>query len=464
MLLKYVYDVRLAQASYVVGCQATGEAVVIDPAREIAPYQAVARAEGLTITHVTETHIHADFVSGARELAAATGARLYLSAAGGADWQYADPDAGAVRLHDGDHFHVGRVRLEVVHTPGHTPEHVCFVLTDTAAADRPMGIFTGDCLFVGALGRPDLLELAVGVPQSAVEGARQQFQNVQRLKTMPDYLQVWPGHGAGSACGKGLGSVPSSTLGYEKLFNKGFQFGHESAFVEWLLADQPLAPRYFGQMKRANQAGPALLGSLVNPVQMGAADLERLRESALVIDTRDSAAFARQHAPGTINVPVSSTQFNTYAGYYVDYGQPTYVLVEDAAALAEVLGPLRAIGVDDVPGYFTVAALAGYTGTVTQIDPVTAAAQLAAGAVHWVDVRGTDEYAAGHVAGALHVPMGAILTALDDLPRDRPLVLQCGGGVRSQVVASVLLRAGFRQVLNLAGGMDGYRAAGLAVE
>ena len=225
MLLKYFYDEKLAQASYLVGCAKTGEALVIDPMRNVTPYLRAAEKEGLRITHVTETHIHADFVSGSRELAAATGATVYLSDMGDDDWKYgyAD-DPRVVLVRDGDFFMVGNIKVDVLHTPGHTLEHIAFQITDTAAADRPIGVFTGDFLFVGDVGRPDLLEEAAGYKGTKEPGARMQYQTVQKFKGMPDYLQIWPGHGAGSACGKALGAIPSTTLGYEKLFNPAFQY------------------------------------------------------------------------------------------------------------------------------------------------------------------------------------------------------------------------------------------------
>src|SRR5688500_1353623 len=198
MLLKRFYDTPLAQASYLIGCQATGDALVIDPNRDVEQYVAAAAAEGLRIAHVTETHIHADFVSGSRELAARTGARLYLSAEGGTDWQYGFAKAdGAELLRDGSRFSVGRVRVDVLHTPGHTPEHLAFMITDTAATDRPMGVFTGDFIFVGDVGRPDLLEKAAGVAGTMEAGARQLYASLQRFKSLPPWLQLWPGHGAG---------------------------------------------------------------------------------------------------------------------------------------------------------------------------------------------------------------------------------------------------------------------------
>ena len=216
MFFRQLYTDHLAQASYLVGCQQTGEALVVDPTRDLDQYLNLAAREGLRITAVTETHIHADFVSGARALAARTGARLYLSGAGPAAWQYAyAAEAGATLLRDGDAFTVGTLRLEVLHTPGHTPEHLSFLLTDTGSAATPMGIFTGDFVFVGDVGRPDLVEKAAGQAGTTEGAARQLYQSLQRFRALPEYLQVWPGHGAGSACGKALGAVPQSTVGYE---------------------------------------------------------------------------------------------------------------------------------------------------------------------------------------------------------------------------------------------------------
>jgi hydroxyacylglutathione hydrolase len=463
MLLRYFYDRHLAQASYLIACQRCGEALVIDPARDIRPYLEVAEQEGLRITQVTETHIHADFVSGARELAAATGAQLYLSAEGGPDWQYAYADSNTRLLRDGDRWHLGRIQIEALHTPGHTPEHLVFLVTDTAAADAPMGLFTGDCLFVGNAGRPDLLEKAAGKTGTKEPGARQQFASLNRLKTLPDYLQIWPGHGAGSACGKGLGSVPTSTLGYEKRFNPALQFTDEAAFVEWLLTDQPEAPRYFGQMKQVNKVGPALLGDLPVPARLtDPAALTHAAETGLVIDTRPAEAFTRQHAPRTIHIPAGSSQFNTYAGWYVRYDQPTWLIAE-ADGLDDILTLLRAIGVDDIPGVFDPALIGTAGQSLPQITPVEAARLLTEGA-YLLDVRGADEYRSEHIPGANHIPMGYVPVYACDLPQDRPLIVQCGGGVRSQIVASLLQRAGFDRVVNLSGGIDGWKRAGLPVE
>ncbi len=461
MLLKYFYDRALAQASYLVGCAATGEALVIDPARDIRPYLQAAAEEGLRITHVTETHIHADFVSGLRELAAATRATMLISDMGAADWKYAFADApDVVRLQDGATWMVGNIRVQAIHTPGHTPEHLIFQITDTAGADRPMGLFTGDLLFVGTVGRPDLLEKAAGVAGTALVGARQQFANIGRLRDMPDYLQVWPGHGAGSACGKGLGAIPSTTLGYEKLFNPAFHIPTEEAFVAWLLDGQPEAPRYFGQMKRVNRQGAALLDTLPAPVQLPATDLPARAADSLVIDTRPLEAFARQHAPGTVNIPADSGSFNTYAGWYVDFAAPTY-LVADPADLPHILSLLRAVGVDNIPGYFMPEAVAGCTGKIQMVKPRTAQMLIRDQGAFLLDVRSADEFASHYIPGAVHIPMGYVPAQRHSLPTDVLLIVQCGGGTRSQVVASLLQREGFTNVLNMAGGIDGWEREGL---
>jgi hydroxyacylglutathione hydrolase len=255
MFLKYFYDPALAHASYLVGCQRAKQALIVDPGRDIDAYLVAAAREGMAIVAVAETHIHADYVSGARELADRVGAKLYVSDEGPAEWKYqylADYDHQLCK--QDDRFSLGKIEFEVMHTPGHTPESISFVLTDRGGgADRPMGIFTGDFVFVGSIGRPDLLEQAAGMVGTAEVGARQLFHSVEKFRALPDYLQVWPAHGAGSACGKGLGAIPSSTVGYEKRFNPALQFHDEQAFVRYILSEQPEAPKYFAVMKRVNR-------------------------------------------------------------------------------------------------------------------------------------------------------------------------------------------------------------------
>ncbi|PJF37111.1 MAG: MBL fold metallo-hydrolase [Candidatus Thermofonsia Clade 1 bacterium] len=449
MLIKYFYDERLAQASYLIGCAATGEALVIDPARDLEQYLRAAAAHGLRIAHVTETHIHADFVSGARELAVLTGATLYLSDVGTPEWKYTYADAAhAVLVRDGDWWMVGKVKVEVLHTPGHTPEHISFMITDTAIANKPFGVFTGDFLFVGDIGRPDLLEEAAGMIGTKELGARQQFATVQRFKQLPDYLQIFPGHGAGSACGKALGAVPTTTLGYEKLFNPAFQFEDEAAFVAWLLEGQPEAPRYFAQMKYVNKHGPALRSQLPVPQRLSRAELDALlAQGTFVADFRSEQAFRKAHLPKTVSIPATSSTFSTYVGWFVDYAKPFYFVTERDADVPELLKALRAIGVDDVRGYVTAEALQAPTEHLPSIDIERLATQL--DEVLLLDVRGATEYAEVHLSGALNIPVGHLPRRLAEVPRDKPIVTYCASGYRSQIAASWLRAQGYTQVMNL---------------
>jgi hydroxyacylglutathione hydrolase len=456
MILRYFYDDRLAQASYLVGCAKTGEALVVDPMRNILPYLKAAEKEGLRITHVTETHIHADFVSGSRELAAATGATIYLSDMGDANWKYAFADEpNVILVHDGDSWMVGNVRIEVIHTPGHTPEHISFMLTDTAGANRPMGVFTGDFLFVGDVGRPDLLEEAAGYKGTKEIGARQQFHSVRRFKNLPDYLQIWPGHGAGSACGKSLGAVPSTTLGYEKLFNPAFRFDAEDAFVAWLLDGQPEPPRYFAQMKKVNKEGPALLRTLEQPGHFERATLDAvIEDGGQVFDLRSRGEFAWAHVAGTVNIPATSNTYSTWIGWFVDYNRPLYLILPSLDALPAILSDLRAIGVDDIPGYFGPDVAAHKSQSLPLITAEELAQRMSRNGLTVLDVRGRSEYLEQHIRGARHIPLGYLPQRINELPQDKLIVTQCATGYRSQIAASILQAAGFKYATALNEGAE----------
>ena len=271
MFFQRFYDEGLAQASYLIGCQQTGEALVVDANRDADPYVACALREGLRIAVVTETHIHADFVSGSRELVARTGASLAISGEGGPDWQYAFADRDHARvLHNGDTITIGLVRLDVLHTPGHTPEHLAFLVTDQASSAQPVGLLSGDFVFVGDVGRPDLLEKAANVRGTMQQSARDLFRSLARFRALPDFVQLWPGHGAGSACGKALGAMPQSTVGYERIANWALGLDDEDTFVQAVLSGQPDPPRYFAEMKRVNRDGPRVLGGLSAPAALDA--------------------------------------------------------------------------------------------------------------------------------------------------------------------------------------------------
>lgn len=463
MLLKYFYDDKLAHASYMVGCQRSGTALIVDPGRDVQQYLDQAESEGLEVTAVAETHIHADYVSGAREFADRVGAKLYVSDEGPADWKYRYLDDYEHQLlHDGDEFRIGKIRFEVLHTPGHTPESISFVLTDQGGgATEPMGIFTGDFVFVGSIGRPDLLEQAAGIRDTAKPGAKELFASIKKFKELPDYLQVWPAHGAGSACGKGLGAIPSSTVGYEKRFNHALQFESEDEFVEYILADQPEAPKYFAVMKRVNKEGPAILGAGHHHSMLPVSLLGEAIDTANVVDLRPSIQFASGHAKGTINIPPD--MLATWAGWLLDYDKPTY-LICSPSELEEAARVLHKIGVEKIEGGFERDAV------LDSIDdpqsyvikkPEEMHSAIESEDVYLVDVRSEEEWNNGHVPQASHKFLGTLPDNVDSIPKDRPVVTQCQSGARSAIAASVLQVAGIENVINLDGGFAAWKSANL---
>lgn len=472
MFFRQFYDTPLAQASYVIGCQATGEAIVIDPLRDVAPYARAAELEGLRIVFVTETHIHADFVSGSRELSALTGARMLLSAEGGDDWQYQFAAAdNAQLLREGDTFMVGNIRFQVIHTPGHTPEHLSFVVSDTPAGAGAMGILTGDFVFVGDVGRPDLLEKAAKMMGTMEAGARTLFASLRKFRELPDHLQVWPGHGAGSACGKALGAVPFSTVGYEKLANWALNVPDEAAFVEEVLRGQPDPPSYFARMKRVNKEGPRVLRGIVTPPKLPAASVHQLmQQGTLVVDIRAAAQFAEAHIPGTINIAYGKN-FTTWAGWLLDADVDVTLLATadehqlTPDALMSAVRDLATIGIDRVTGWLDQEALgawehAGHAlGSIQQISVPEFAAlranEAGTGNLVVLDVRNDDEWARGHIAEALHRPLGHLMESFDGA-MDTPIVVHCQSGVRSAMAASLLQRAGYTKLHNLTGGINAY--------
>ncbi|WP_155300211.1 MBL fold metallo-hydrolase [Deinococcus kurensis] len=456
MFFERFYDTDLAQASYLIGCQKTGESLIIDPVRDVRIYLDRAAREGLRVTHVTETHIHADYLSGSRELATRTGAQLLLSGEGGADWTYG---FAAQKLRHGDTFMVGHLRVEVRHTPGHTPESVSFLVTDPPRGDTPVMIFTGDFVFVGEIGRPDLLDEAAGGVDTRFAGARQLFASLRdRFLTLPDGVQVWPGHGAGSACGKALGAVPMTTVGYERALAWWAPYvaaGDEQGFTEYLLSGQPDAPLYYGRMKTQNRAGPALLGDVTPLAPLGAADLKaQLAAGAVLIDTRTRIAHQADAVPGSVNIPDGNT-FETWAGWLLRPEDAPYVLLARDAAHAETLRRrLWMVGLDQVTGFVTTTD--GLDTTPARPFPVAELPQHAGALI--LDVRNNTEHRAGAIPGARQLHAGRLAWQLDELPRDQEIVLHCQGGARSAAAASFLRARGF-QVSELAGGYDAYTRA-----
>jgi hydroxyacylglutathione hydrolase len=449
MILKHFFEDSLAQSAYLVGCGATKEAIVIDPTVDVRKYIDAAAAEGLTITKVTETHIHADFVSGSRALAQATGATLYVSGEGGPDWQYAFAnETGVEVLRNGDVIQLGKLRFDIVHTPGHTPEHLMFVITDTPASSEPLGAFTGDFLFVGDVGRPDLLETAAGVVGTMEAGAKQLFASLQKLKAYSDHLMVWPGHGAGSACGKGMSGVPMSSLGYERISNWALREKSEQAFVASVLSDQPDPPMYFGEMKRVNKQGlPAWSSPDLADVDASAIEAAVSRNQ-LSVDVRPTAAMGTLR--GAIIVPMGKS-FSSWAGSVVGSDEPFFVIAANRDQADDAARALALIGRTQAKGWVSPQSLAAYREVGGDVEAVTSVTDVPTGRTI-VDVRTSAEWRAGHIDGATHMPLARLPEKIGSLDPSAPVLVYCQAGVRSLVAASTLRRKGFTNVTSLDGG------------
>jgi len=466
MLFKQIYEEGLAQGSYFIGCQAENTAIVVDPRRDIQVYLEEAQKNGMRIVAVTETHIHADYLSGARELARATAAKLYLSDEGDADWKYRALEGFDYQpLKDGDEIKLGNITLTAVHTPGHTPEHLSFLVKDGAAANEAGFFLTGDFVFVGDIGRPDLLEEAAGLQGTAEPGARQMFASLKRkFLSLPDYVQVWPGHGAGSACGKALGAVASTTVGYERRFAWWADYlrtNDQNGFVKALLSGQPEAPSYFAQMKRLNRDGMAILGDLPQPHKFTPAQFQqKLAQGAVLVDTRDKLAFAGGHIQGSRNLP-GNKSFSTWAGWLLPYDQPLVLLAGDEQ-VGDLVAKLVRIGLDRVVGY--IPSLEGYAEgeleTVPQITAAQAKALWEKGEARVLDVRAADEYQAGHIPGAQNIHAGRVIQNLARIPRNVPVIVHCLGGDRSSTAISALRSVGFDNLINLTGGIRAWQQEG----
>ena len=447
MLLERIYDEDLAQAGYFIGCQAKGEAVVVDARRDIREYLDLAARHGMTITAVTETHIHADYLSGTRELAAATGATVYVSGEGGDDWQYR---FAAERLYHGDRLTLGNITVEAVHTPGHTPEHLSFLITDGAFADTPGYMLTGDFVFSGDLGRPDLLDEAAGGVDTRFAGAKQIFRSLKdSFVTLPDHVQVFPGHGSGSACGKALGALPSTGVGYERRYAWWAGYVNdddEEGFVSELLDGQPDAHAYFGRMKRQNRQGPDVLGPLAPLRRYDSAEVADALETneVVVVDTRGQDEVHAGTVPGSLNIPGVDKAASFGAWVYDPESEdtPLVVLARDVEMAEALRDHLLRVGIDTVTGYTT-----GLEGLPMTTPEMIGPDELDAfDAAMVLDVRNKTEHSEGHIPGSDQLSGGRLLWNLDRLPTDGPIVTYCQSGVRNSVAASALRRAGYHVV------------------
>jgi hydroxyacylglutathione hydrolase len=370
-------------------------------------------------------------------------------------------------IDEGSRFEVGDVEIRVLHVPGHTPEHLAFLVTDRAAASEPMGVVTGDFIFVGDVGRPDLLERAANVSGTMEESARDLYRSLQRVRGLPDYLQIWPGHGAGSACGKALGAVPQSTLGYEKRFNWAFGVSDEAGFIRAVLEGQPDPPRYFAHMKRLNRDGPTILGEVPNPAKLQAKELKTLLgRKAIVVDTRPAVDYRRAALTGTINIPANKS-FTTWAGSLLPYDQQLYLIVDSRfASVAELARDLAGIGLEHLAGYSDADAIESYRPqnelqSIASLTLDQVRAEVRNNDQLLVDVRGEEEWSAGHIPGSVNLPLAELENRLSELPRNRSIIVHCQTGSRAAIGASLLRARGYPDVRLFSGGFAAWTGAGL---
>jgi hydroxyacylglutathione hydrolase len=452
MFLRF-FEEGLAQASYLVACERIREGVIVDPRRDIDVYVAAARQQGIEIVAAIETHIHADFVSGARELAA-TGARVF--AGPGAALGFA-----AAEVRDGERVPLGDLRVEFLHTPGHTPEHVCVLVTGGSDAAR---LFTGDTLFVGAVGRPDLL----GPEQMRMLAGQLYDSLTARILALEDTVEVHPGHGAGSLCGAHISGEPYSTIGRERLTNPMLRLSTRHAFVSAVLADLPDTPPYFGRMKRLNREGPTLLGFAskwrgVAPIDPGAAQ-GALEDGAILIDLRTPEAFSASHPVGALNIPFGP-KIGYWAGWVVPAGARIVLLTVDEREASEAARQLLRVGLDSVMGFVDGGASAwqaarlpaAHIGRLTTRELDEQIGHRPGLTV--VDVRNPAEWQSGHIEGSINLPVGHVVDRIGEVPRDRAVATICESGTRSSLAASILARAGISSVMSVRGGMAEYRTS-----
>ena len=455
MFLHQLFVKGLGHASYLLGDESAGVAAVIDPRRDVDAYLELARTEGLRITDILETHVHNDYVSGAEDLRRRTDATVRVAA-------NAELTRAHEPLHDGDELRLGSLRIRVIATPGHTPDHLSFAVADLGRSDEDWILFSGGALLVGTAARPDLL----GGPEEAARAAEIEFSTLRdRIAPLPDWVELYPTHGAGSLCGSGIGGKRWSTIGYERRHNPALSQPDADAFRRFILADQPTVPAYWRRMRPLNQAGAVPLAELGAPRAMTPEALHHAAgHDAIVVDARDPAAFATGHIPGALGIGLADS-FGTWVGSMVPIESPIILVLDRPDHLDQALLQLRRAGYDRVAGYL----LGGFAAwresgrPIASLETITTdqlAAALRDGGTRVLDVREPSEWNAGHIAGALHIPGGALPGRIEDVPADRPLTMVCGSGYRSTVTASLLLRAGREKVSSLIGGMTAYEAAG----
>lgn len=456
MYFEQFYLTCLSHASYMIGSE--GVAAVVDPQRDVDLYLEEARKNNLRIEHVIETHLHADFVSGHRELAAAAGARIYLGARAGAKFPH-------VAVRDGDSIHFGRCRLDFLETPGHTLESISVLVTDLDRSAAPFAVLTGDTLFIGDVGRPDLSgdytpQQLAGLLYDSLHA---------KLLGLPDAVEIYPAHGAGSLCGRQMSSERRSTIGRERASNYALRAAGRDDFIRLITAELPERPGYFSLDVEINRSGAAPLAELPEIPALTPAAMESAGRGTLVLDTRPALEFAGAHVPGSIHIALAG-QFASWAGIVIGLDRELILVGEDDERVHEARLRLARVGIERVTGYLA-GGIAGWVAAGLAVEPLP---QISVQELHdrldhdpdgmqVVDVRRQAEWSDGHIREAILQPLDRLRSTLDDLDRRRPVAVHCKGGYRSSIAASLLQGAGFQEVHNVTGGFDAWRTCALPV-
>ena len=453
MYFEQFYLGCLAHASYMIGSE--GEAVVVDPQRDVEVYLKAADEHGLRIHYIFETHLHADFVSGHQELAARTGAQIYIGANAGATFRHVD-------VRDNFELHCGRARITVLETPGHTPESICLVVTDEEKSPKPWAVLTGDTLFLGDVGRPDLSK-----SHSPAELAGLLYDSLNnKLMKLPDDVLVYPAHGAGSLCGRNMRAERSSTVGTERLTNYALQIKTRDEFIRQMTENLPARPEYFLQDAEINRQGAVALSDLAPLPALTAPDLKRMMEGGVIaLDVRPNDQFAAGYVPGSINISLSG-QFATWAGTLLGLSSGLVVIADSETQASEARMRLARVGIEDVRGYLQGGIQSWKEAGFALVDlPQMSVIELNERRKDFqvLDVRRESEWEAGHIAGAELRPLDQFRSALPKIDKSAPIAVHCKGGYRSMIAASWLRRAGFQNVINVTGGFDAWQKAQLPV-
>jgi len=457
MIVQQFFVNGLAHISYILGGSKT--CTVIDPRRDIQIYLDTAKSMGLKITHVLETHLHADFISGHLDLAEKTGAKIYAPKSGKCGFEH-------IGLSEGDTFEIEDMELKVLETPGHTPEHISYVVIDRSRGDDPASLFCGDTLFVGDVGRPDLF------PGMAKELGSKLYDSLhEKLLKLPDFCEVYPAHGAGSLCGRAMSAKRTSTIGYERKYNYALQIRDRNKFVESLTTDMPEAPDHFSRCSDINKKGPILVKNLPSLTPMDPLSFfRRVKEkNALILDIRSYDAFGGQHVAGSYHIDFGGN-FATFAGWVLPPDSDILLLTEGKDQAEEAVTQLRRVGLDRTTGFLDGGMYEwSKAGLPAEHVPLLSSEEVhqrmrGGSALTLVDVRAKREYMTGHIEGTINIPFPDLRKRYQELDPKIPIVVICNTGHRSSLGASLLKQHGFKDVSNMAGGMTGYNMAGFGSE